>query len=106
VAVADFVSVGLDLILFIGVDVRNREVSAVARDLAEIPEVVSCNVVIGRHDIEIIIGVADPKSASLLISSTIATIPGVDTISTGFVLETLKYQVDASGSGPRAFLET
>jgi len=106
VAVADFQAVGFDLILFIGVEVLGRSVEEVADDIAALPEVLACNIVMGRHDIEVIAAVDNRSSVSELIIRRIAKTRGIHRISTGVVIETLKYQVDVSGGDPRAFLET
>ena len=106
VAVADFQAVGFDLILFIGVEVLGRGVVEAANEIAALPEVVACNIVMGRHDIEVIAAVDNRSSISDLIIRRIARTRGIHRISTGVVIETLKYQVDVSGGDPRAFLET
>jgi Lrp/AsnC family transcriptional regulator for asnA, asnC and gidA len=106
VAVADFQAVGFDLILFIGVEVLGRSVGDVANDIAALPEVLSCNIVMGRHDIEVIAAVDNRQSIRDLIIRRIAKTQGIHRISTGIVIETLKYQVDVRGGNPRGFLET
>src|SRR5690349_13597803 len=67
VAVADFSVFGFNLMLSIAVDVQGRPVEEVARTLAEFPQILSCNIVVGRHDIDMIAAVEGPAAAAELV---------------------------------------
>ena len=68
VAVTDIEAAGYGMLLAIGVQVEGRSPEAVARDLAAIPEVFSVNVVVGTHDVEILVVAEDQAALDELIS--------------------------------------
>lgn len=105
VAVADFSVFAFDFMMQIGVDVQGRSVEKVAQDLAKHPAVLSCNVVVGRHDIQLTAAVEDRAAAVDLIRHKFAKIAGVSHLTVGLITEVLKYQVDTSGPDPRGILD-
>jgi Lrp/AsnC family transcriptional regulator for asnA, asnC and gidA len=105
VAVADFGVFAFDFMMLIGINVQGRAVEKVAHDLAQIPAVLSCNVLVGRHDIQMIVAVENRAAAAELLSDKIARTAGVHRITTAVIAQVLKYQVDTSGPDPRGALE-
>jgi Lrp/AsnC family transcriptional regulator for asnA, asnC and gidA len=94
VAVTDIEAAGYGMLLAIGVQVENRAPEAVARDLAEIPEVFSVNVVVGAHDVEILVVAEDQDALDDLIGGQLAGTPGVRRLTPALALDVLKNQPD------------
>ena len=64
VAVSDFSAFNYNVLLPIGVDVKGRRANDVANDLAELEEVASVQLVSGKHDIEILVTLANLEQMS------------------------------------------
>ena len=94
VAVTDIEAAGYSMLLAIGVQVENRSPEAVARELAELPEVFSVNVAVGAHDVEILVVAEDQVALNDLIGSRLAAIPGVRRLTPALALDVLKNQPD------------
>ena len=94
VAVTDIEAAGYEMLLAIGVQVENRSPVEVARELAEIPEVFSVNVVVGTHDIEILMVAEDQEALAQLLSVRLANMPGVRRLTPALAVEVLKNQPD------------
>lgn len=94
VAVTDIEAAGFGMLLAIGVQVENRNPEAVAADLASIPEVFSVNVVVGTHDIEILVVAPDPAGLNGLLSETLGAVPGVRRLTPALAVDVLKNQPD------------
>ena len=94
VAVTDIEAAGYDMLLAIGVQVENRSPEEVARELAGLPEVFSVNVVVGTHDVEILVVAEDQVALDELISRTLARVPGVRRLTPALALDVLKNQPD------------
>jgi DNA-binding Lrp family transcriptional regulator len=94
VAVTDIEAAGFGMLLAIGVQVENRDPEAVARDLAAIAEVFSVNVVVGTHDIEILVVAPDSAGLNDLLSETLGRVPGVRRLTPALAVEVLKNQPD------------
>ena len=94
VAVTDIEAAGYGMLLAIGVQVEHRAPEAVARDLAELPEVFSVNVVVGTHDVEILVVAEDQDALDDLISRQLAGTPGVRRLTPALALDVLKNQPD------------
>jgi Lrp/AsnC family transcriptional regulator for asnA, asnC and gidA len=94
VAVTDIEAAGFGMLLAIGVQVEHRAPEAVARDLAEIPEVFSVNVVVGTHDVEMLVVAEDQDALDDLIGRQLAGIPGVRRLTPALALDVLKNQPD------------
>jgi Lrp/AsnC family transcriptional regulator for asnA, asnC and gidA len=94
VAVTDIEAAGYSMLLAIGVQVEHRAPEAVARDLAAIPEVFSVNVVVGTHDVEILVVAGDQAALGELIGRQLAGTPGVRRLTPALALDVLKNQPD------------
>ncbi|MEP4146632.1 MAG: Lrp/AsnC family transcriptional regulator [Halioglobus sp.] len=94
VAVTDIEAAGFGMLLAIGVQVENRNPEAVASDLALIPEVFSVNVVVGTHDIEILVVAPDSAGLNSLLSETLGAVPGVRRLTPALAVDVLKNQPD------------
>lgn len=94
VAVTDIEAAGYEMLLAIGVQVENRSPVEVARELAEIPEVFSVNVVVGSHDIEILAVAEDQDALAQLLSVRLANMPGIRRLTPALAVDVLKNQPD------------
>ena len=94
VAVTDIEAAGYGMLLAIGVEVEHRPPDAVARDLANIPEVFSVNVVVGAQDIEILVVAQDQAALNALIAEQLGAVPGVRRLTPALALDVLKNQPD------------
>lgn len=94
VAVTDVQAAGYGLLLAVGVQVEHRTPEAVARDLAQIPEVFSVNVVVGAQDVEILVVAEDSLGLNQLLNGTLANIPGVRRLTPALAVDVLKNQPD------------
>lgn len=104
VAVADFSVFGFNVMLSIAVDVQGRPVEEVAKKLSSFSQILSCNLVVGRHDIDMVAAVESAAGASELVRK-IGEVEGVHAVSTGLISEILKYQVDSTAPELRGFLD-
>ena len=94
VAVTDIEAAGYSMLLAIGVQVEGRSPEAVARDMAQIHEVFSVNVVVGAHDVEILVVAEDQAALNELITSKLGAMPGVRRLTPALALDVLKNQPD------------
>ncbi len=94
VAVTDIEAAGFGMLLAIGVQVENRSPEDVARELATIPEVFSVNVVVGAHDIEILVVAQDQADLDQLVNGRLALLSGVRRLTPALALDVLKNQPD------------
>ena len=94
VAVTDIEAAGYGMLLAIGVQVEGRAPEAVASDIAQIHEVFSVNVVVGSHDIEILVVAEDRVALNELISNKLGVMPGVRRLTPSLALDVLKNQPD------------
>ncbi|MEH6590803.1 MAG: Lrp/AsnC family transcriptional regulator [Halioglobus sp.] len=94
VAVTDIEAAGYQMLLAVGVQVENLDPEEVARTLAKIPEVFSVNVVLGRHDIEILVVAENPEDLNQLLTQRLASIPGVRRLTPSLAVDVLKNQPD------------
>ena len=94
VAVTDVQAAGYGMLLAVGVQVENRTPEEVARDLAEIPEVFSVNVVVGAQDVEILVVAEDALGLNQLLNETLAGIAGVRRLTPALAVDVLKNQPD------------
>ena len=94
VAVTDIEAAGFGMLLAIGVQVESRSPEAVARDLADFPEVFSVNVVVGAQDIEILVVSENQAALNELVGQRLATVPGVRRLTPALALDVLKNQPD------------
>ncbi len=94
VAVTDIEAAGYDMLLAIGVQVEGRSPEQVARDMAQLPEVFSVNVVVGTHDLEILVVAEDQAALDELIAVKLGRMPGVRRLTPALALDVLKNQPD------------
>ena len=94
VAVTDIEAAGYQMLLAIGVQVENRSPSDVAADLAKIDEVFSVNVVVGTHDVEVLVVAEDPDALNNLLSKVLSSIPGIRRLTPSLAVNVLKNQPD------------
>jgi Lrp/AsnC family transcriptional regulator for asnA, asnC and gidA len=94
VAVTDIEAAGFTMLLAIGVQVENRSPEQVARDMATIPEVFSVNVVVGAHDVEILVVAEDQAALTQLVTGRLAEVPGVRRLTPALAVDVLKNQPD------------
>ncbi len=94
VAVTDTEAAGFGMLLAIGVEVDGRSPEAVARELADFPEVFSVNVVMGAQDIEILVVTRDQETLGDLVGERLAAVPGVRRLTPALALDVLKNQPD------------
>ncbi len=94
VAVTDIEAAGYGMLLAIGVQVEGRSPEDVARDLARIKEVFSVNVVVGAHDVEILVVAEDQAALNEMIATRLGTTPGVRRLTPALALDVLKNQPD------------
>jgi len=94
VAVTDIEAAGYSMLLAIGVQVENRSPEEVARQMAALQEVFSVNVVVGAHDLEILVVAEDQAALDRLINEQLAVMPGVRRLTPALALDVLKNQPD------------
>jgi DNA-binding Lrp family transcriptional regulator len=94
VAVTDIEAAGYGMLLAIGVQVESSSPEDVAKEMAAIPEVFSVNVVVGAHDVEILVVAQDQLALDELINERLATMPGVRRLTPALALDVLKNQPD------------
>ncbi len=94
VAVTDIEAAGFSMLLAIGVQVENRSPEQVARELAAIPQVFSVNVVVGAHDVEILVVAEDQAALTQLITGRLAEVAGVRRLTPALAVDVLKNQPD------------
>jgi Lrp/AsnC family transcriptional regulator for asnA, asnC and gidA len=94
VAVTDIQAAGFDMLLAVGVQVEDRSPLDVARDLAAFDEVFSVNVVIGTHDVEILVVAEDQAALADLLGSRLAGVPGVRRLTPSLAVDVIKNQPD------------
>jgi len=94
VAVTDIEAAGYQMLLAIGVQVENRPPSDVATDLAELPEIFSVNVVVGTHDVEVLVVAEDQEALNRLLARVLSTVPGIRRLTPSLAMDVLKNQPD------------
>ena len=92
VAMTDFRAEGFDLMASVGVQVKGRPAADVARDIAELPQVLNVHVVIGTTDIELSVAAKDREELAVLLNDTLANLPGVYKLTAGVALDVLKFR--------------
>ncbi|KFG90954.1 Transcriptional regulator, AsnC family [Sphingobium herbicidovorans NBRC 16415] len=92
VAVTDFAAHGYNVIIALGVKVQGRRVEDVGSDLADLPEVLSVNIMSGEYDIELLVALHDFGEVQPMLFSHIASINGVNHITSGVAVDIVKYE--------------
>jgi Lrp/AsnC family transcriptional regulator for asnA, asnC and gidA len=94
VAATDFAAFGYSILLAIGVEVQGRPAEEVARELALLPQVLSCGLVTGPKDIEILVAAQEFSDLSDFLTHSIAAIRGVRNLSPAIAVDIVKYDFD------------
>ena len=94
VAVTDIEAAGYQMLLAVGVQVVGLSPDEVARSLAAIPEVFSVNVVVGTHDVEVLVVARDQEALNELLAERLAKVPGVRRLTPALAVDVLKNQPD------------
>ena len=96
VAVSDFSAFDYNVLLPIGVDVKGRRANDVAEDLAKLDEVAVVQLVSGRHDIEILVTLADMSDTSEFLLEKLSKIKGIRNLDPSFAVDIIKYDFDVA----------
>jgi DNA-binding Lrp family transcriptional regulator len=89
VAVSDMEAAGFGMLLAIGVEVEARSAADVAHDLASIEQVYSACVVVGSHDVEILLLARDQEQLNDLLQQ-LGDIAGVRRLLPSLALDVIK----------------
>lgn len=90
--VVDLHAAGYVFLMMIGVKVENQSPLCVASAIAEVPEVLTVNVVLGHFDIEVVAAVKSREDVGSLLTNTLSFIPGVASLSPALSLDIWKFQ--------------
>lgn len=96
VAVTDFSAYNYNLIIALGVRVLGRPVSDVARDLSDLPQVLSVNVMTGEYDLELLVALHDVDELQTFLFKHIAAVTGVAEIDPGIAIDIVKYEFNVA----------
>ena len=96
VAVTDFAALGYNVIIALGVKVRDRKVPDVGRDLAAFPEVLSVNIMTGANDLELLVALHDFSEIQQFLYDHIARVDGVAHIDAGIAADIVKYEFNVA----------
>lgn len=96
VAVSDFAAFDYNVLLIIGVDVKGRPADDVAKDLAEIDEVLVVHLVSGRHDIEILVTLGDVSDMQDLLLNKLSKVQGIRSLDSSIAVDIMKYEFDVA----------
>lgn len=91
VAKLDLGSMGYPLTGLLGLKIRGRTIDEVAKDLVDIPGVISVLSVIGRNDLEIQVIARDMAALNVLVTQTIPQIDGVIGVEAALAMNIVKY---------------
>lgn len=91
VAMRDLSAMGFEYLAPIGIQVKGRSAVAVGEDLAKIERVVTVNVAIGTHDLEIQVVATGLAEMQELLTNVIAKVEGVERLFPSLALKVLKY---------------
>jgi len=96
VAVSDFSAFNFNVLLPIGVDVKGRRANDVAADLTKLDEIVSVQLVTGKHDIELLVALSDMDDLSEFLLEKLSQVPGIRNFDPSFCVDILKYDFDVA----------
>ena len=91
VAMRDLSAMGFEYLAPVGVQVKGRAATAVGEELAKIELVITVNVAIGTHDLEIQVVSSTLAEMEELLTNVIAKIDGVERLFPSLALKVLKY---------------
>jgi Lrp/AsnC family transcriptional regulator for asnA, asnC and gidA len=94
VLVSDFTVAGCGLMLAVGIHVVRRSARLVALELAKLPQVFSCSVMIGKYNVEALVGLSGVEELKRFIEVDLATIEGIGEVSVDIAADMLKYEFD------------
>lgn len=92
ISVTDIHSAGNEYIVQVGVHVEGRPALDVAQDIAQLPQIIHINVVLGRFDIELIAIARDSAALSTFLNDDLRAIAGVAEIAPSLALDVRKFQ--------------
>lgn len=96
VAVADFSALNYNYLYPIGIDVKGRMAKDVASDLAKLDEVIIVQLVVGKHDIEVLVALSDMKDLNAFLMLRLSKVKGVRSLDAGFAVDIVKYDFDVA----------
>lgn len=91
-AIADTYAAGFEFMLFVGVEVAQRPAFEVARDLAQLPEVLSVMLTMGSCDIEMVMVAESHASLVTFVKQRLNGIGGIRRFDLSLGLEVHKYE--------------
>lgn len=94
VLVSDFEVLGCGLLVAFGINAERRDVRAVARDLAELPQVFSCSTMIGSYNIEALVALSSAEQIGDFLENDLAKIEGIGQVAVEIAVDMLKYEFD------------
>jgi Lrp/AsnC family transcriptional regulator for asnA, asnC and gidA len=92
ISVTDIHSAGNDYIVQVGVHVEGRPVIDVAQEIAQLPQIIHINVVLGRFDIELIAIARDSVALGAFLNEELRAITGIAEIAPSLALDVRKFQ--------------
>lgn len=96
VAVSDFSAHGFNFLMRVAVEVDGRPASAVARELANFPEVFAVHLVTGRYDIDMLVALSHFDDLSKLMLDKFSQVGGIRSLAPAIVVDIIKYQFDVA----------
>ncbi|MGC6472089.1 MAG: Lrp/AsnC family transcriptional regulator [Parvibaculales bacterium] len=96
VAVSDFTALNYNILLPIGVSVKNRCVEQTAEDLAAYEEVVSVQTCTGRHEIRLLVALEDISSLENMLLNKLSMVEGVHSLDPSTAVDILKFKFDVA----------
>jgi len=91
VAIRDLAALGFEYLSPVGVQVKGRSAAAVGADIAKLERVITVNVAIGTHDLEIQVVAQSLDEMQNLLTNVIAKIEGVERLFPSLALKVFKY---------------
>ncbi len=92
VAIRNLGAMGYEHLCAVGIQVKGRAVPDVAADLAAVPQVLTVNVTLGAHDLEIQLVAHDIDEMGELLTSVLPKVRGVARLTPSLALKVLKYE--------------
>jgi Lrp/AsnC family transcriptional regulator for asnA, asnC and gidA len=92
VAMRDLFAMGYEHLCAVGVQVKGRSAVEVGEELAKIPEIMTVNVTIGAHDLEVQLVAGKIADVSSFINTVMANIRGVERLTPALALRVYKYE--------------
>jgi Lrp/AsnC family transcriptional regulator for asnA, asnC and gidA len=94
--VVDLHAAGYEYLMIIGVKIGNQSPFSVATAIAELPQALTVNIVLGHFDIEVVAAVKSREEVAGLLTNTLALIPGVASLAPALALDIWKFQSSCS----------